>query len=106
MIKPLADRIVVREVKIEQKTASGILLDSQQVTRHKEGDVVAVGRGRIAEPTQSADVGLNVSHFAFYPMEVNVGDRVVYTFGDEYTLDGEKYYIIRENDILAIVTDK
>ena len=107
MMKPLADRVVVRELKEEEKTISGILIPSEiKQSRHKEGEVIAVGRGRMAAPSPSEDIdGLNVNHFPFYPLEVKLGDKVLFTFGEEYTHKGEKLFIIKESDILAIIEE-
>ena len=105
MLKPLADRIVVKEVESkEETTGSGIILDAgSKTSRHREGVVVSVGRGRIAEPTSIDVAGMAANHFAFYPMETKVGDTVVYTFGDEFTISGEKLTVLREQDVLAII---
>jgi len=109
MIKPLADRIIVKELEKakEKMSAGGIILTGQdKSSRHIEGVVVAVGRGRIAEPQSIPDsgVGLSMTNWPFYPMEVKVGDEVVFSFGEEYTIRGEKMYILKENDILAIIS--
>ena len=105
MIKPLSDRVVVREIVIgEETTKSGIILSGEtKQSRHKEGEVIAIGRGRMADPTTSDVAGMAASHFPFIPMEVKIGDRVVYTFGDEFTIKGEKLTVLREQDILAII---
>jgi chaperonin GroES len=92
-LKPLNDRVVVRPKKEEEKTKSGIYLPS---TASKErptmGEIIAVGSGKLS------DKGERV------PMEVKVGDTVVYSeyAGTELKYEEEKYLIMREDDILAI----
>ncbi|ADG05008.1 co-chaperone GroES [Kyrpidia spormannii] len=92
MIKPLADRVVIRPVEKEEKTASGIVLPDTAKEKPQEGEVVAVGPGRMEE-------GRRVE------MEVKVGDRVIYSkyAGTEVKYDGVEYLILRESDILAVL---
>ncbi len=90
---PLADRVVVTR-GIEKKLVSGIILpDTATKDRPEYGTVVAVGRGRVS------DTGARV------PLEVVVGDTVVFPkYGmEEVTVDGVEYYILREDQILAII---
>ncbi|MCL6592922.1 MAG: co-chaperone GroES [Alicyclobacillus sp.] len=91
-LKPLADRVVIRAVKREEKTASGIVLPDTAKEKPQEGEIVAVGPGRLEE-------GKRV------PLDVKVGDRVIYSkyAGTEVKVDGEELLILRESDILAIV---
>ncbi|HHY76337.1 MAG TPA: co-chaperone GroES [Firmicutes bacterium] len=92
MLKPLADRVVVKPIKAEEMTKGGIVLPDTAKDKPQEGEVIAVGTGRIL------DNGTKV------PLEVKVGDRVVYSkySGSEIKIDGEEYLIIRESEILAI----
>ncbi|SFU97881.1 co-chaperone GroES [Alicyclobacillus macrosporangiidus] len=92
MIKPLADRVVVRPVDREEKTASGIVLPDTAKEKPQEGEVIAVGPGRIED-------GKRVE------LDVKVGDRVIYSkyAGTEVKYNNEEYLILRESDILAIV---
>ncbi len=92
VLKPLADRVVVKPIKAEEMTKGGIVLPDTAKDKPQEGEVIAVGTGRIL------DNGTKV------PLEVKVGDRVVYSkySGSEIKIDGEEYLIIRESEILAI----
>ncbi|MCL6597831.1 co-chaperone GroES [Alicyclobacillus macrosporangiidus] len=92
MIKPLADRVVVRPVDREEKTASGIVLPDTAKEKPQEGEVIAVGPGRVED-------GKRVE------LDVKVGDRVIYSkyAGTEVKYNNEEYLILRESDILAIV---
>lgn len=92
MIKPIGDRVVIKVVEREQKTASGLFLPDTAKEKPQEGEIVAVGSGKI--------VGN-----AVVPLELNAGDRVIYSkyAGTEVKYDGVEYLILREADILAIV---
>ena len=92
-IKPLADRIVIKPSEAEEKTKGGIILPDTAKEKPVIGEVVAAGPGR------KTDDGKTV------PMEVKVGDKVLYGkySGTEVTLDGQEYLIMRENDLFAIV---
>jgi len=87
-IKPLADRVLVRPSQAEQKTASGIIIPDSAKEKPLKGEVLAVGKGTKDEE-----------------MVVAVGDSVLYGkyAGTELEWDGEKYLIMRQNDILAII---
>ncbi|MCG2715604.1 MAG: co-chaperone GroES [Candidatus Marinimicrobia bacterium] len=93
-IKPLADRVVVKPAEAEEKTSGGIILPDTAKEKPQEGKVVAVGPGKIFE-TRSREV-----------MEVKVGDKILYGkySGTEVTIDGEEHLIMRESDILAIIS--
>jgi len=92
-IKPLADRIVIKPSEAEEKTKGGIILPDTAKEKPVVGEVVAAGPGR------RSDDGKIV------PMEVKVGDKVLYGkySGTEVTLDGQEYLIMRESDLFAIV---
>lgn len=92
-INPLGDRVVVKAVEQEEKTKGGIVLPDTAKERPQEGNVVAVGPGRILENGQKV------------PVEVKVGDRVLYSKygGTEVKIDGEEYLILSERDILAVL---
>ena len=91
MIKPLADRIVVKPAEAEQKTSSGLFIPDNAKEKPMQGKVVAVGPGR------KNDKGEVVA------MEVKVGDVVLYGkySGTEVTVDGENYLIVKESDVIA-----
>lgn len=93
-IKPLGDHIVVKMLKEEQVTASGIVLpDTVDKDKKAEGQVVAIGPGKLLKSGSRA------------PMEVAVGDRVLFKKwgGDEVEIEGEEYKILSSGDILAIM---
>ena len=90
-LQPLADRLVVRPMEREEKTKAGIILPDTAKEKPQEGEVVAVGPGRLS------DDGKRI------PMDVSMGDVVVYATygGTEIKVDGEELIILRESDILA-----
>jgi chaperonin GroES len=92
-IQPLEDRIVVRPIDAVQTTASGIVIPDTAKEKPQEGEVIAVGPGRVD------DKGNRV------PVDVSVGDRVIYSKygGTEVTLDGDDYLILSARDVLAKV---
>lgn len=89
-LKPLGDRIVVRQIAAEEVTASGIVLPDTAQEKPQRGEVLAVGDGRY-------DDGERV------PLDVKVGDEVIYSKygGTEVTIDNEDLLILRESDVLA-----
>jgi chaperonin GroES len=91
-IKPLADRVIVKSLPSEEKTKSGIIMPDTAKEKPQEGEVVAVGPGKMEKGQRVA-------------MEVKVGDRVIYSkyAGTEIKSDGEEYLILKEMDILAII---
>ena len=92
-LKPLADRLVVEPIEQEEVTAGGIILPETAKEKPQQGKVIAAGPGRTDEDGKRS------------PMDVNVGDKVLYAkySGTEIKLDGKKLLILRESDILAIV---
>lgn len=92
MLKPLADRVVVKLVSAEEKTQGGIVLPDTAKEKPQEAEVVAVGPGKLLE------------NGTRQPMEVKVGDKVIIAkySGTEVKYQGEEYLILRESDILAI----
>ena len=92
-LKPLEDRVVVSAIEAEQTTASGLVIPDTAKEKPQEGEVIAVGPGRIS------DQGERIK------LDVSAGDRVVYSKygGTEVKLDGEEYLILSARDILAIV---
>ena len=91
-VKPLGDRILVKRLEAESKTAGGIVLPDTAKEKPQEGEIVAVGPGRMT------DEGKRIA------MEVKVGDRVIYAKygGSEIKIDDVEMIILRESDILAI----
>jgi chaperonin GroES len=92
-LKPLADRVVVRKLDAEEKTAGGIVLPDSAKEKPQQGEILAVGPGR------TDDKGARVA------MEVKVGDKVLFAkyTGTEVKIEGIEYLILAERDILAIV---
>ena len=90
---PLGERLIVKPLDEEQTTSSGIILPDTAKEKPQEGEVVAVGPGRVT------DDGARV------PMEVATGDRIIYSkyAGTEYKDEGQEYLILRESDVLAKV---
>lgn len=92
-MKPLGDRLLVKPIEQEEKTASGIILPETAKEKPQEGEVLAIG------PGSRKDDGTRIE------MDVQVGDRVLYAkyAGTEIKIDGKKLLILKESDILAIV---
>ncbi|MCT2006699.1 co-chaperone GroES [Micrococcus lylae] len=93
-IKPLEDRIVVRPLEAEQTTASGLVIPDTAKEKPQEGQVVAVGPGRVAENGNRV------------PVDVAEGDVVLYSKygGTEVKVNGEEYLVLSARDVLAVVT--
>jgi chaperonin GroES len=91
---PLGERVIVKPIEQEQTTRGGIVLPDTAKEKPQEGEVVAVGPGRLS------DDGKRIS------MELSKGDRVVYSkfAGTEYKDGEEEYLILRESDILAKIS--
>src|SRR5688500_2227369 len=92
-LKPLADRVIVRQTEAEEKTKSGIYLPDAAKEKPTQGKVIAVGPGRYDDKGKRMEMG------------IRVGDNVYYGkySGTEVELDGEKYVILRETDLLGVV---
>ena len=88
MIRPLADRVLIEPKEAETKTAGGLYIPDTAKEKPQQGKVVAAGPGKKDEP-----------------MEVKVGDEVLYAkyAGTEVTVDDKKYLIVKQSDILAIL---
>jgi chaperonin GroES len=93
-IRPVGDRVVVKPAQKEEVTRSGIVIPDTAKEKPQEGTVIAVGAGKL---TDSGDR---------QPLEVKEGDRVLFAKygGTEFKLDGEDLLVLRESDILAILT--
>ena len=91
---PLSDRVVLKEMEAEEKTASGIILAGQAKEKPQQAEVIAVGPGGIID---GKEVVMNVS----------VGQKVIFSkyAGTEVKLGDEEYIVVRQNDILAVVED-
>ena len=86
--RPLADRVLIEPIQAETKTASGIIIPDTAKEKPQEGAVIAVGPGKVDEPTT-----------------VKAGDKVLYGkyAGSELKLDGKDYLIVKESDLLGII---
>ena len=94
-IRPIGDRVVIKpesESTGEKKSASGIIIPvTEGGDRSDRGVVVAVGEGRIDNDGN------------LIPMNVKVGNKVIFQYGDKITLDGEEYFVVNESNVLAII---
>ncbi len=90
-LKPLADRVVVKPIERERVSKGGIVLPDTAKEKPQEGEVIAVGEGRMSDDGKRL------------PMDVKVGDIVIYAKygGTEIKIEEEEYMILRESDILA-----
>ena len=91
-ITPTADRVLVEEEKVEQKTASGIIVPGNEDDSKRIGKVIAVGPGR------TTDEGKNVE------LPLSVGQKVIFSWGDKVDHEGKEYYLVNESNILAIIS--
>lgn len=93
MLKPLGDRIVIELVEAEETTSSGIVLPDSAKEKPQEGNVIAVGTGRVLENGERID------------LEVKEGDRIIFSkySGTDVKYEGKEYLILRESDVLAII---
>jgi chaperonin GroES len=91
--RPLHDRVIVKRVEEEDKTAGGIIIPDAAKEKPQQGKVIAVGKGKILENGKVS------------PLEVKKGDRILFGkySGQEIKIDGEEHLIMREDDILAII---
>ncbi len=92
-IQPLQDRVLVRRFESEEKTASGIIIPDTAKEKPQEGEVIAVGAGKVL------DSGTKITP------AVKAGDKILFSkyAGTEVKVDGKEYIIMREDDILGII---
>ena len=92
-IRPLHDRVVVRRVEEERKTPGGIVIPDNAAEKPDQGEVIAVGNGKILEDGKVR------------PLDVKVGDRILFGkySGSTVKMEGEEYLVMREDDIMGIV---
>ena len=92
MIKPLADRVIVKPLEVEEKTKAGIFIPDTAKEAPAQGEIVALGNGKIKDGKQ-------------HDFSVKIGDKVLYSkyAGDEVKLDGKEYKIMKEEEILGIL---
>ena len=94
MIRPLQDRVLVKRIEADEMTAGGIIIPDTAKEKPQQGKVVAAGKGKVKE-----DGGL-------LPMDVKDGDTILFGkySGQEIKLDGEEYLIMREDEVLGVVS--
>lgn len=93
LIRPLGERVVVKATPSEEKTKSGLVLPDTAKEKPQEGEVVAVGTGRLLETGQRV------------PIDLKVGDKILFSkyAGNEVKIDEVEYLIMREADILGVI---
>jgi chaperonin GroES len=92
-VKPLDDRVLVKQSEAEEKTAGGIVLPDTAKEKPQQGKVIAVGPGKLLDSGKRGEMGLKK------------GDEILYGkyAGTEIKIDGEEYVILKESDVLAII---
>ncbi len=92
-VRPLGEKVLIKRVEAEGKTAGGIVLPDTAKEKPKEGKVIALGDGRVLKSGQRAK------------FQVKKGDRVLFSSygGTEVRIDGEDYLLMSEDDILAVI---
>jgi len=92
-IRPLHDRVVVKRVEEERKSAGGIVIPDNVAEKPDQGEVIAVGNGKILEDGKVR------------PLDVKIGDRILFGkySGSTVKMEGDEYLVMREDDIMGIV---
>ena len=92
-IRPLHDRIIVERLEEEATTASGIIIPDSAKEKPQQGNVIAVGKGKLTEDGK------------VLPLDVKVGDKLLFGkySGTEVKIDGNEYLMMREDDVLGVV---
>ena len=92
-IRPLHDRVVIKRVEEERRTASGIVIPDNAAEKPDQGEVLAVGNGKILEDGKVR------------PMDIKAGDTILFSkySGTEIKIEGDEHLIIREEDVLGII---
>jgi chaperonin GroES len=92
-IRPLHDRVVVRRLEEERTTAGGIVIPDTATEKPIQGEVIAVGKGKLLDNGEQR------------PLDVKVGDRVLFGkySGTEVKLDGKEFLVMREDDIMGVI---
>ena len=95
-IRPLHDRVIVKRMEAETKTASGIIIPDAATEKPDQGEIVAVGNGKMGDDGK------------LQPMNVKVGDRVLFGkySGSSVKMDGDELLVMREEDIMGVVEKK
>ena len=92
-IRPLHDRVIVKRLESETKTAGGIVIPDSAAEKPVQGKIVAVGKGKILEGGE------------IRPLDVKVGDKILFGkySGTEVKVDGEELVVMREEDVMAVI---
>ena len=92
-IRPLHDRVIVKRLEEERKTASGIVIPDTAAEKPDQGEIIAVGKGKTSDEGK------------LRPLEVKVGDRVLFGkySGQAFKMEGEEYLQMREEDIIGVI---
>ena len=92
-IRPLQDRVIVERLNAEERSAGGIIIPDSAKEKPQEGKVIAVGNGKRKEDG------------SLIPLDVKEGDRILFSkyAGNDVTIDGQEFIIMREDDILGIL---
>jgi len=95
-IRPLHDRVIIKRIEEERKTPGGIFIPENAAEKPDQGEVVAIGTGKVMEDGKVR------------PLDVKVGDRVVFGkySGSTVKIDGEELMVMREEDIMGVITKK
>jgi chaperonin GroES len=92
-IRPLHDRVIVKRLEEERKTASGIVIPDSAAEKPDQGEVIAVGKGKILEDGKVR------------PLDIKAGDTILFSkyAGTEVKIEGEDHLILREEDVLGVI---
>jgi len=92
-IRPLHDRVIVKRLEEERKSAGGILIPDNAAEKPDQGEVIAVGNGKVTEDGKVR------------PLDVKVGDRILFGkySGSTVKVDGTEYLVMREEDIMGVI---
>ncbi len=92
-VRPLHDRILVKRMTEDEKTAGGIIIPDSAKEKPQQGEIIATGKGRVMEDGKTL------------PLEVRTGDKVLFSkySGTELKLDGNEYLMMREEDVLGVI---
>ena len=92
-IRPLGDRVIVKRIEEEEKSSGGIIIPDSAKEKPLEGEVVAVGSGKVLENGKKQ------------PLDIKAGDRVLFGkyAGTDVKIEGEEHLILREDDILGVI---
>jgi chaperonin GroES len=92
-VRPLHDRLIVKRVEEEQKTAGGIIIPDSAKEKPQEGEVLAIGNGKVLQDGNTR------------PLDLKVGDRILFSkySGNDIKVDGNDYLILKEDDVQAVL---